>query len=113
MTGEIAAGKSQASDEKLAEELNNDVVQAVQIGQTSRTTTHVESVKDVFEKLASKVDRCGSLFFTIRRGADIFRLLSLWQRQVRLGHPEREIRIHYLGKDGIDSGAIAKEFFLT
>lgn len=93
------------NDEKVAQELHRSLNEDVPIEQSSY------SVQDVVKNLAGKVNQSESLFFTVRRGADIFRILSLWQRQVRLGSPERAIRIHYLGEYGIDSGAMAKEFF--
>ena len=99
------------NDEKVALELHRSLNEEVPAELSTEITMNINSVQDVVKKLASKVDHSESLFFTVRRGADIFRILSLWQRQVRLGHPERAIRIHYLGENGIDSGAMAKEFF--
>eukprot|EP00794_Sanderia_malayensis_P006762 gene6762-7523_t len=99
------------SDEKVALELHRSLNEAILPKQSIEITMNINSVQDVVKSLASKVDRSENLLFTVRRGADIFRILSLWQRQVRLGSPERAIRVHYLGEYGIDSGAIAKEFF--
>ncbi len=45
------------------------------------------------------------------RAAPLSRILSLWQRQVVKGNPKNPVKIHYAGEFGIDSGAIAKEFF--
>ena len=98
-------------DEKVALELHGSLNEEVPAELSTEITMKINSVQDVVKKLASKVDHSESSFFTVRRGADIFRILSLWQRQVRLGSPERAIHIHYLGENGIDSGAIAKEFF--
>ena len=38
------------------------------------------------------------------------RVLNLWRRQSRKISPEHELRIKFLGEDGIDSGALTKEF---
>ena len=107
-------------EEKLHPESNEKAVSELQRNQNEDCTfaehnteikVTIKNVQDVFKHLSSKVDHSKDLFFTVRRGADVFRVLSPWQRQVKLGNPERVIRIHYLGEYGIDSGAMATEFF--
>lgn len=53
----------------------------------------------------------GSLFLVIRRGAPLERVLHLWRRETRKISPDHEVRIKFVGEDGIDSGALSKEFF--
>ena len=38
------------------------------------------------------------------------RVLSLWKRQALKTDPLHELKVHYSGEDGIDSGALAPEF---
>ena len=38
-------------------------------------------------------------------------MISLWQRESNRMSPENRVRVKYLGEDGIDSGALAREFF--
>ena len=109
--GGIVEKPNTESDEKVALELHRSLNEEVPIEQSTKSTMNITSIQDVVKSLAGKVDHSESSFFTVRRGADMFRVLSLWQRQVRLGSPERAIRIHYLGEYGIESGAMAKEFF--
>lgn len=51
-----------------------------------------------------------SLFLVVRRGAPLHRVLNLWRRESHKISPEHELRIKFLGEQGIDSGALTKEF---
>lgn len=57
-----------------------------------------------------RVDYSNQLFLIVRGGAPFFRLLSLWQREVNRSSAENVLRVHYHGEEGIDSGAMGKEF---
>ena len=67
--------------------------------------------KDVVRELASKVNRSQQFFIVVRRGAPFSRILSLWHRQSLKSQPTNVVCVHYSGEDGVDSGAIALEFF--
>ena len=49
----------------------------------------------------------------VRRGISLSRLLSLWQRQAKKIPVTRIFKVRIIGEDGIDSGAMAKEFLET
>ena len=51
-----------------------------------------------------------SLFLVVRRGAPLHRVLNLWCRESHKISPEHELRIKFLGEQGIDSDALTKEF---
>lgn len=70
---------------------------------------------DVAKKLQSKVDTNGfdNFFLVVRRGICLTRLFSLWQRQAQKTPVTRIFRVRIIGEDGIDSGAISKEFLET
>ena len=104
----VAEQPNTESDERVALELHRCLNEENPVQKS--TDSIMNSVQEVVRYLASKVDPSESLL-TVRRGAGIFRVVSLWQRQARLGSPDRAIRINYLGEYGIDSGAMAKEFF--
>lgn len=38
-------------------------------------------------------------------------MIFLWQCESNRTSPESRVRVKYLGEDGIDSGALAREFF--
>ena len=38
------------------------------------------------------------------------RVIALWQQERNKKSPENNVRIRYLGEEGIDSGALAREF---
>jgi hypothetical protein len=52
-------------------------------------------------------------FFVIRRGSTLQRQLAIWQREARKKCPKHRVMVHFAGENGIDNGAIAKEFFTS
>lgn len=67
----------------------------------------------VVRAISKNVDQSGELFIVIRRGSPIGRILSIWKREVK-NNPSaltQVVRVRILGEQGIDSGAIAREFF--
>lgn len=68
------------------------------------------NLTNLVKSLERQVDNTGQFFLVIRRGAPFHRLLSLWQRECKKSSPNNIIRIKYVGENGIDSGAMAKEF---
>ena len=67
----------------------------------------------VVKDLAVKVDASGQLFFVVRRGAPLNRVLSIWSREIRKkpASARHVVRVHFSGEQGIDSGAMAMELF--
>ena len=63
--------------------------------------------------LARQVDESSTIFIVTRRGAPLDRTLSIWSREVKknTGNAKKVVRVHFSGEQGIDSGAMAKEFF--
>lgn len=51
-----------------------------------------------------------SLYIVVRRKAQLERKLNLWQRATNKVSPEHVLRVKFIGEDGIDTGALAKEF---
>ncbi|KAK3744172.1 hypothetical protein QZH41_007934 [Actinostola sp. cb2023] len=52
-----------------------------------------------------------SMFIVIRRGVPVNRAITLWQRASQKVNPVHVCRIKFIGEDGIDDGALAREFF--
>lgn len=52
-----------------------------------------------------------SFFLVVRRGVLVQRFIALWQRNRKKTSTENIVRIRYLGEEGIDSGAMAREVF--
>ena len=69
-------------------------------------TDHVSVVKE----LSKRVDDTGQFFIVVRRGSLFTRCLNLWCRESMRTKPDKVLRVHFTGEDGIDSGAMAKEF---
>ena len=73
-----------------------------------------DTLEDIYRNLNSKVNNEGNTFFIVaRRMAPLSRTLALWERQSKKNPVTQVVQVHYSGEDGIDSGAIAKEFFRT
>ena len=74
---------------------------------------HFPDSCSVVTTLAKMVDENGRLFIVVRRGSPLNRVLSIWNREMKKNiastHPV--VRVHFGGEEGIDSGAMAKEFF--
>ena len=69
-------------------------------------TDHVSVVKE----LSKRVDDTGQFFIVVRRASHFTRCLNLWRRESMRTRPDKVLRVHFTGEDGIDSGAMAKEF---
>ncbi|PFX26960.1 hypothetical protein AWC38_SpisGene8335 [Stylophora pistillata] len=69
-------------------------------------TDHVSVVKE----LSNRVDNTGQFSMVVRRVSSFTRRINLWQRESKRTIPEKCLRVHFTGEDGIDSGAMNKEF---
>ena len=113
-------------DEQLAVDLQNQfdlessvipdpVVQANGSNQESKETEKLATEQfpdhcSVVNAMKRRVDNSGQFFIVVRRGSPFMRHLTLWQRESRRSTAEKVLRVHYSREDGIDSGAMAKEF---
>lgn len=117
-------------DEQLAKELQNQVNEEDFLDYSS-SANHPSSLNDlssvekpnsvenpsslndtgsVVKAVQERVNSSQKLFLVVRRGAPFFRLLTLWQREVNRNSAEYALRVCYHGEEGIDSGAMGKEF---
>ena len=65
----------------------------------------------VVKVLQEKVVEDCHLFLTTRRGISLNRVIHLWQRERKTKPAEYKVNIKYLGEEGIDTGALSREFF--
>eukprot|EP00794_Sanderia_malayensis_P011620 gene11620-12817_t len=92
---------------------NETIAQSLQVNLTSsgqREQGH-EGIEDIISILKSKVDKERHFFLVCRRSAPLARVFRLWQREAKVTPVTGTVRLKYSGEDGIDQGAIAKEFF--
>ena len=63
--------------------------------------------------LGKQVDQSSQLLVVTGRGAPLNRVLSIWSREVKKNSAsvKQTVRFHFSGEQGIDPGALAKEFF--
>ena len=72
--------------------------------------TQFTSSEDLLRSLGNSVDESDLFFLVVRRGSSFQRQLKIWQRESKRSSPEKVLRVHFAGEDGIDSGAMAQEF---
>lgn len=82
---------------------------------TNHDHTNVDCEAKVVKMLSEKVVTDGktSLFIVIRRGVTVSRAITLWQRAAPKVNPIHVCHVKFVGEDGIDDGALAREFFST
>ena len=81
---------------------------------STRDQATPKSSSEIVEKLEALVDHSNQFFIVIRRGSTLQRKLMIWQRQVAKSQsPKQKVMVSFAGEMGIDSGALAKEFFTT
>lgn len=68
------------------------------------------TIESVLSALRSKVEDDGQFYFLIRRGAELSRILSIWKHTSQRTSVLKTLRVHFSGEQGIDSGALSREF---
>lgn len=76
-----------------------------------KSTEGFTSPTSVVQELEKRVDKDSKFFITIRRQTPLARILNLWRYEAKRRGGHHEIRVKFLGEDGIDSGALTREFF--
>lgn len=76
-----------------------------------KSTEGFTSPTSVVQELEKRVDKDSKFFITIRRQTPLARILNLWRYEAKRQGGHHEIRVKFLGEDGIDSGALTREFF--
>lgn len=76
-----------------------------------RGTENFTSPTTVVQALEKRVDRGKQFFLTARRKTPLPCILNLWRYEARRQGARHEVRVKFLGEDGIDSGALTREFF--
>ena len=70
----------------------------------------VSSVSELIDVLTARIDNNDQFFLVIRRGAILKRQLTIWDRQSKKKPATMKLMVHFAGEEGIDTGAIHKEF---
>lgn len=123
-------------DEQIARELDNELNQVVEVaivtensdnlqvlshdensslleqekGAEQHTQVAITDHVGVVREISQRVDDTGQFFIVVRRASHFTRCLNLWRRESLRTRPNKVLRVHFTGEDGIDSGAMAKEF---
>ena len=105
----LAQDKETCSGEKgfnvslTVKENDDDVAEAPLVKSLS-------SVSELIDILTARIDDNDQFFFVIRRGATLKLRLTNWDRQSKKKSPIMKLMVHFAGEEGIDTGAIHKEF---
>ena len=90
-----------------------DSGQSNESGPSTSAKSKEESVdlESLVKSFEAKVTKGTAQFFiVVRRNATLSRAISLWQRESAKVSPENILRVKFLRENGIDTGALAKEF---
>ena len=104
---------SRQSDEKscssgmLVENDHSSAVPKIEEAQKYQNST------DIAQELAKQVDQSEQFYIVVRRGSTLERQLAIWQCEAKKKNTRKKVMVHFAGEDGIDSGAMAKEFFTS
>ncbi|XP_028417210.1 uncharacterized protein LOC114541494 [Dendronephthya gigantea] len=101
-------------DEELAREMQKFEEESVlQEDISFETEKLIVDSFSVISTISQAVDRSEQSFIVRRRGVPLQRTLAIWKREVKKNplFLKRLLRVHFSGEQGIDSGAIAREFY--
>ncbi|XP_061878548.1 uncharacterized protein LOC133630808 isoform X1 [Entelurus aequoreus] len=74
-----------------------------------RRHQNIESIADIIQSIADKVDAATTFNICVTRDQMLERGMKLWQRQNK-SSPKNLLTVSFIGEAGIDSGALRKEF---
>ena len=115
MDRQLASQIQEMYNNESSGELQNTQEHGINGTHKEDTSSEVVDSSSVVPALAQMVDENGRLFIVVRRGSPLNRVLSIWNREMKKNvasaHPV--VRVHFSGEEGIDSGAMAKEFFTS
>ena len=70
----------------------------------------LSSVSELIDFLTARIDDNDRFFLVIRCSATLKRQLTIWDRQSKKKSPTMKLMVHFAWEEGIDTGAIHKEF---
>lgn len=100
-------------DEQLAQQLQEiyDEESKSTYSDKNEKTVDLASLIEEFNK---EVDTSQQFRIVLRRGVDLFRKLSIWKRAAnRDGIKNYPLTVSYVGEQGVDTGAIGKDFYTS
>ena len=68
------------------------------------------TIPELINFVSTKVEIDDQFFLVIRRSATLQPKLAIWDCQSKKKSPKMKLMVHYAGEDGIDTGAITKEY---
>ena len=106
-----------ALDQQVASELQEFYDVEVHVGGNDCISNGCVEEKEVdsssiVKEASKKVDQSRQFFIVTRRGAPLQRVLGIWRRETSRNPSSVNgaLRVNFMGENGIDSGALSKEF---
>ena len=102
--------------QRLEEEAANDMMEESELENSKREGKHDGTIEEftdqtsIIEHIEKKTDNSNQFFIVMRRKVSFNRVLSLWQREAKKSSPAQKLTVRYVGEDGIDTGALSREF---
>ena len=100
---ETCSGEKGSNVSPTVKENDDDVAETTLVKSLS-------SVSELIDILTARIDDNDQFFLVIRRGATLKRQLTIWDRQSKKKSPTMKLMVHFAEEEGIDTGAIHKEF---
>ena len=102
--------EDKVSIDQSSHEIDLEKVESFTDKQSNQESIKFDSLSSLITSLKTKVNSKEQFYMVVRRGSDILRCLTIWQREAKKHPPECTLRVHFAGEEGIDSGAMAREF---
>ena len=106
----IAIELQQRFEEELSNETNNKESVLLVQDKCEKKKDEFTDQASVIQHLEKMNDNDNQFFIVMRRKVPLSRVLTLWQREAKKTSPMQKLTVKYIGEDGIDTGALAREF---
>lgn len=110
LQSELDNTEDTAPNDQSSPEVNNGKDSIIDKSASQETVEKFDSCSGLISCLKEKVNSKDQFFVIVRRGSSLQRYLTIWQREANRNSPENLLRVHFAGEDGIDTGAMSKEF---
>ena len=110
LQSELDNSEDPAPYEESSSGVNNEQDSVVDKSASQEIVEKFDSCSDLISCLKKRVNCNDQFFIAVRRGSSLQLYLSIWQTEANRNSPENLLRVHFAGEDGIDTGAMSKEF---
>ena len=110
LQSELDNSEAAAPNDQSSPEVNNEQDSIIVKSASQETVEKFDSCSGLISCLKEKVNSKDQFFTVVRKGSSLQRYLTIWHREANRNYPENLLRVNFAGEDGIDTGAMSKEF---